>query len=97
VRVPIAADAMTSVSPPHEQHRTAYGSDAELWCIPEYVVERGVAADKILEVATQSQVNWSVLGVRQPGGFPGVATNLPIAIARKVVPHALCPVLTVRG
>jgi nucleotide-binding universal stress UspA family protein len=70
---------------------------AELWCVPEYVVERGAAAEKILEVAAQSKADLIVLGVRQPSGFPGAATHLPIAIAHKVVSHAACPVLTVRG
>ncbi len=71
--------------------------EAELWCVPEYVVERGVAAEKVLEVAAQSKVDLIVLGVRQPSGFPGAATHLPMAIAHKVVSHAACPVLTVRG
>jgi nucleotide-binding universal stress UspA family protein len=70
--------------------------EAELWCVPEYVVERGVAAEKILEVAAQSKVDLIVLGVRRPSGFPGAATHLPIAIAHKVVSDAACPVLTVR-
>ena len=71
--------------------------EAELWCAPENAVERGVAAEKILEVAAQSKVDLIVLGVRQPSGFPGAATHLPIAIAHKVVSDAACPVLTVRG
>jgi len=71
--------------------------EAELWCVPQYVVERGVAAEKILEVAAQSKADLIVLGVRQPSGFPGAATHLPIAVAHKVVSRAACPVLTVRG
>jgi nucleotide-binding universal stress UspA family protein len=71
--------------------------EAELWCVPEYVVEQGVAADKILEVAERCRAELIVLGVRRPSGFPGAATHLPIAIAHKVVSRAACPVLTVRG
>lgn len=71
--------------------------DAELWCVPEYVVARGLVAEKILEVATQSKADLIVLGVRQASGFAGAATHLPIAIAHKVVSHATCPVLTVRA
>jgi nucleotide-binding universal stress UspA family protein len=71
--------------------------DAELWCVPEYVVERGVTAEKILEVAARSKADLIVLGVRKMSGFPGAATHLPITIAHKVVSHATCPVLTVRG
>jgi nucleotide-binding universal stress UspA family protein len=70
--------------------------EAELWCVPEYLVERGAVAEKILEVAAQSMTDLIVLGVRQPSGFPGAATHLAIAIAHKVVSHAACPVLTVR-
>ncbi|MGA8677951.1 MAG: universal stress protein, partial [Candidatus Acidiferrales bacterium] len=36
--------------------------DPELFCVPEYVVERGVAAEKILDVAAQSKVDLIVLG-----------------------------------
>jgi nucleotide-binding universal stress UspA family protein len=71
--------------------------EAELWCVPEYLVEQGNPADKILEVATRTGAELIVLGVRQPRGFPGAATHLPIATAHKVVSHAGCPVLTVRG
>jgi Universal stress protein family len=38
-----------------------------------------------------------VLGVRSPSGSPGAATHPPIATSHKVVSHARCPVLTVRG
>lgn len=72
-------------------------AEAELWCIPEYVIESGVPAEKILEVAARRSVELIVLGVRQLSGFPGAATHLPIAIAHKVVSNATCPVLTVRG
>jgi nucleotide-binding universal stress UspA family protein len=71
--------------------------EAKLWCVPEYVVERGVPADKILDVAASRESELIVLGVRRPSGVPGAATHLPIAIAHKVVSHALCPVLTVRN
>jgi nucleotide-binding universal stress UspA family protein len=72
-------------------------ADAELWCLPQCAVERGDVGEKILDVATRSQADLIVLGVNQPSGFPGAATHLPIAIAHKVVSHAACPVLTVRG
>jgi nucleotide-binding universal stress UspA family protein len=72
-------------------------AQVELWCFPEYVVEQGVAAEKILEVAARRSAELIVLGVRRPSGFPGAATHLPIAIAHKVVAHATSPVLTVRG
>ena len=49
------------------------------------------------QVAKQKKADLIVLGVRQPSGFPGAATHLPIAIAHQVVSRAECPVLTVRG
>ncbi len=77
--------------------RNLVSPDAELWCVPQFVVERGDVAEKILDLASRSKADLIVLGVRQQGGFPGAATHLPIAIAHKVVSHAPCPVLTVRG
>jgi nucleotide-binding universal stress UspA family protein len=71
--------------------------EAELWCQPNFMVERGAAAEKILDVARRKKADVIVLGVRQPGGVPGAATHLPFAIAHQVVSHAPCPVLTVRG
>jgi len=71
--------------------------EADLWCVPEYVVEEGDPAEQIQEVATRTGAELIVLGVHQPTGFPGAATHLPIATAHKVVSHATCPVLTIRG
>ncbi len=77
--------------------RNLVPADAELWCVPKFVVERGEAVEKILDVAARSRVDLIVLGMRQPSAFPAAATHLPIATAHKVVAHAACPVLTVRG
>jgi len=71
--------------------------DAELWCVPDFVVERGAVAEKILEVARNRRADLIVLGVHQATGFPGAASHLPISTAHKVVSEAMCPVLTVRG
>jgi len=71
-------------------------ADAELWCAPEYVVERGAAAEKILEVAARKGADLIVMGLHHREGFPGAATHLPMATAHKVVSHANCPVLTIR-
>ncbi|MGH9773912.1 MAG: universal stress protein [Candidatus Acidiferrales bacterium] len=71
--------------------------EADLWCEPRFVVERGAAAQKILEAARHKEADLIILGVRRPHGVPGAATHLPIATAHKVVSHAPCPVLTVRG
>jgi nucleotide-binding universal stress UspA family protein len=71
--------------------------EAENWCTPEFAVEQGGVAEKILEVARNSEVDLIVLGSRQPSGIPGAATHLPIGTVYKVVSQADCPVLTVRG
>ena len=71
--------------------------EAELWCEPRFLVVQGSPADKILEVAKQREADLIILGIHKPGGFPGADTHLPIATAHKVVSHAPCPVLTVRG
>ena len=72
-------------------------AEAELCCEPHFAVERGPIAEKILEAAEQRKADVIVLGVRRPSGFPGATTHLPMATAHKVVTHAECPVLTVRG
>ena len=72
-------------------------AEVELWCEPHFAVEHGPIADKILQVAKKGNADLIVLGVRRPSGFPGAATHLPMATAHKVVTHAECPVLTVRG
>ncbi len=68
------------------------GSD--LWCDPEYVVEFGSSADRILKVAADQKADLVIMGVRRSANFPG---HLPPATAYKVVCQAHCPVLTVRG
>jgi len=70
---------------------------AESWCRPDVLVRFGTAADRILEVAKERDVDLIVLGVRGSHGVPGAATHLERATAHKVVAHAPCPVLTVRG
>ncbi|MGA7917882.1 MAG: universal stress protein [Candidatus Acidiferrales bacterium] len=72
-------------------------AEAALWCVPQFAVEEGPVAEKILEVAKQRNADLIVLGVHRPRRFPGAATHLPIATAHKVVTHATSPVLTVRG
>jgi nucleotide-binding universal stress UspA family protein len=71
--------------------------DAELWCRAEAVVEYGEPAARILAAAKQRDADLIVLGVRHMAGHMGAETHLERAIAHKVVAHATCPVLTVRG
>ncbi|MGD0956377.1 MAG: universal stress protein [Candidatus Acidiferrales bacterium] len=72
-------------------------ASAELWCRPEAVVQYGNAADKIIETAKERGADLIVLGVRDAAGHIGAATHLERTTAHKVVAHAVCPVLTVRG
>ena len=77
--------------------RCLVNPEAELWCTPEPIVEEGAPAEKILDVAHRRHADLIVLGVRKASGVPGAASHLPIATAHKIVSHAACPVLTVRG
>ena len=70
---------------------------AELWCRPEPVVEYGEPAGRILETTKERGMDLIVLGVRQAVGRLSAATHLERSTAHKVVAHAVCPVLTVRG
>jgi nucleotide-binding universal stress UspA family protein len=69
--------------------------DAEPWCEPEFILERGEPAEKILATAKVKNADLIVLGAHPESGFPGAATHLPIATAHKVIAQANCPVLTV--
>ena len=71
-------------------------AEAEAWCTPEYFVEHGDPAERILDLANLRDVDLIVIGAQAGKGVPGVATHLPIATAHKVVANAKCPVLTVR-
>ena len=70
---------------------------AELWCRPEATVRFGQPAERILEAAAEHGADLIVLGVRDAAGHLGAATHLERTTAHKVVAHAACPVLTVRG
>ncbi len=71
--------------------------EARLWCEPEFLVEEGIAANKILETAAEKNADLIVLGVHPPCRPLQTETRLPMTTAHKVVSQAPCPVLTVRG
>ncbi len=77
--------------------RTLVPAEAESWCEPNFRVEHGPEADKIMEVANSLGADLIVLGVRGAEGGMGAATHLMQSIAHQVVTQAQCPVLTVRG
>ena len=71
--------------------------EAELWCRPKATVRFGNPAERILETATELEADLIVLGIRDAAGHLGAATHLERTTAHKVVAHAPCPVLTIRG
>ena len=71
--------------------------DAHLDSAPEVAVEFGDPADRIVETAKQRGADIIVIGVRSAASHLGAATHLQRAIAHKIVAHAPCPVLTIRG
>jgi nucleotide-binding universal stress UspA family protein len=66
-----------------------------LWCQSEPVVLFGSAADGILRVAEEDNIDLIVMGARRPA-VSLASAHLPWATAHKVVCQAHCPVLTVR-
>ena len=70
--------------------------EAERWCKPEYFVELGDPAERILDVAKVRDSDLIVLGAHVEEGVPGAAWHLGMATAHKVVSYARCPVLSVR-
>ena len=70
--------------------------DAKLEFSPEAVLEYGEPAERIVELSKLREVDLIVVGVRNANHI-GAATHLEGAVAHKVVAHAPCPVLTVRG
>jgi nucleotide-binding universal stress UspA family protein len=80
-----------------EQLKHLIPQEAGLWCHPEYLVRFGAPADRILDVAFDQGAGLIVLGTRSARGHVVAATHTQRATAHKVVAHAKCPVLTVRG
>ena len=72
-------------------------SEAKSWCEPNFRVEKGPAAEKIMEVAIALGADLIVLGVRGAAGHMGTTAHLLRPTAHRIVTQAECPVLTVRG
>jgi nucleotide-binding universal stress UspA family protein len=79
------------------QLRELVPDEATLWCSPHFAVEHGNPAEKILEVADREKAGLIVLGAHPQEGAAGAFTHFPMATIHKVVAHANCPVLTIRG
>jgi nucleotide-binding universal stress UspA family protein len=71
--------------------------DAELWCHPEYFVQFGLPAERILQFSATHGTDLIVMGVRPTHGTVSTVTHLAHTTAQHIVAHATCPVLTVRG
>jgi nucleotide-binding universal stress UspA family protein len=80
----------------HQLYETVPKS-AEMGISPEVAVEFGEPAERIIEAARERGADLIVMGVHDAAGHIGAATHLERAVAHKVVAHAPCPVLTVRG
>jgi nucleotide-binding universal stress UspA family protein len=76
--------------------RAMVPADAELWCEPEVIVETGVPADAILELARNRAADLIVMGVHR-SRTPHASAHVPWRTAHRVICHADCPVLTVRS
>ncbi|HEV2306348.1 MAG TPA: universal stress protein [Candidatus Acidoferrales bacterium] len=89
----------TETSPGDAQSRLEgiLPKDADLWCRPEVIVDRGEPRIRIAEIAKNQGADLIVLGVRSASRRLAAATHLERAIAHNVVAHAGCPVLTARG
>jgi nucleotide-binding universal stress UspA family protein len=79
------------------QLRNLVPPDAKLFCEPKVFVETGPPAERILELAEELGTDLIVLGVKSTPLVFEASAHLPQATAYKVVSHATCPVLTVRG
>lgn len=76
------------------QLRALVPEEAELWCEPHFIVERGQPTEGILSAAQRTQADLIVIGVHRPARLPGASTHLPTT-AHNVITFAECPVLTV--
>jgi nucleotide-binding universal stress UspA family protein len=71
--------------------------DGGRWSRRTVMLGESDPAEKILEATRENRADLIVLGVRNVGKHTSTTTHLGRAVAHKVVAHANCPVLTVRG
>ena len=92
-------DRASETSVAHAMHEllAVVPRDAGLEFRPETIVEYGEPSEKILTLANEQAADLIVLGVRGADAGLGAATHLGRNTAHRVVAHARCPVLTVRG
>jgi nucleotide-binding universal stress UspA family protein len=68
-----------------------------LLCRPTAFIKYGPAAEGILEAEHERGADLIILGVKHAGRFPAASTHSPWPKAHRIVAHADCPVLTIRG
>jgi len=71
--------------------------DSTPWCDPEYFVQCGAPAERILQFSEAHGVDLIVMGVHPAYGAVSAVTHLAHSTAQHIVAHAACPVLTIRG
>jgi nucleotide-binding universal stress UspA family protein len=94
---PDAARAAISVAEAMHRLYEIPSENPALNAPPELAIEYGDPAERIVEVAKLRDADIIVLGIRAAAGVPGAATHLERPTAHKIVVHAPCPVLAVRG
>jgi nucleotide-binding universal stress UspA family protein len=70
--------------------------DTPLSCHPEYFIQFGPRAQRIVQFAGCHGTDLIVMGVH-PAAAVSAITHLAHTVAQHIVAHAVCPVLTVRG
>ena len=73
--------------------RERFSSDGELWCEPEIIVEFGEPWEVVVRASEKQRTDLIVMGAHPTRT---ASTYLPSTVHR-VLRHAHCPVLTVRG
>lgn len=68
-----------------------------LLCCPTAFIKYGSAAEAILRAEHERGAELIVLGVKRADRFPAASTHSPWPKAHRIVAHAHCPVLTIRG
>lgn len=92
--VPVLSSEETSLK---IRLRSLIPPEANLWCEPKVFIVFGEVSQNILELAEELAVDLIVLGTKHVSRFAGTKSHLGMATAYKVVSHAICPVLSVRG
>ncbi len=77
--------------------RSLVPDTAGFWEEPQWLVEQGDPAARIVEIANERGSGMVVLGARTPRNVPGAGSHFKAGVAHDVLVRAACPVLTIRG